>query len=118
MPVGHPGEGRHQGGDVLARLEGAHEQEVRATAGQPGVERGQDGGVGSRLGLVGPEPAGVDAVGGHEDLGVDPAPPGQLVGGDLARADHRRGPAGGHGDGPAEQEHLGPLVPLRAARRS
>ena len=113
MPVGDAGERGHQGREVLAGLEGSHEDQVRPAAGQPVVQGGQAGFIGSRLRLVGTEAAGVDPVGSHEQLGLDRAPPDQLLGGDPARAHHRRGPAGGHLDRPPEEEDLRPLVPVR-----
>ena len=108
-----------QRGHVLAGLERARR---RPANGRPARQAGVQGGRGWRRRIRPPAPRagtpGVDAVGGHEHLGLHPAPPGQLLGGHLARADHGRRPAGGHLDGPAEQEDLGPLVPRRAARRS
>ena len=71
MPAGHPGERPDQGRDVLAGLQGPDEEEVGPAVDQAEVDGGQQRPVGSGTGLVGPEPAGVDAVGGYEDLGVD-----------------------------------------------
>ena len=51
---------------------------TKTTSGRPGVSRDVEGrqavGVGSRRGLLGTEPAGVDPMGGDHHLGVDPAP--------------------------------------------
>ncbi len=110
--TGDAGERAHQRGQVLARFERAHEQQIRATRGQPVVHDGQVGGVRPGLGLVRPEPSCVDPVRGYEHLGLHRAPSDQLLGGDPARADHGGGPAGGHPDGPAEQQDLRPLVPV------
>ena len=104
------GERPNQGGDVLAGLDRAEEEDVGAV----GVDAGPGhlGPVRPGGGLGRPEPGVVDAVGGHHHRPRRGTDLGQPPGGRRAHADHRRGPAGGHPDGPAEEDHLGPLVPL------
>ena len=70
----------HQAGDVLAGLEGADEEQERATVGRgagrwPPAGRRRPRSEGSS----GRKRSGVDTVGGHEHPGVDPAPAGRAA---------------------------------------